>query len=157
MATETRDIPGQVEQAVTPVLARDGYELVLIEYVPRGAVLRLFIDREGGVTIDDCARVSQTVGDLLDAEGISDRIPGRYHLEVSSPGLDRPLVRPRDFQRFAGQDVTVTTREPLEGGRKNFKGKLAQAGDRDCQVVVDGQPYTIPYDIIARAKLVPEL
>jgi ribosome maturation factor RimP len=157
VATETRDIPTQVEQAVTPVLARDGYELVLIEYVPRSAILRLYIDREGGVTIDDCQKVSHTVGDLLDAEGISDRIPGRYHLEVSSPGLDRPLVKPRDFQRFAGQAVNVTTREPLEGGRKNFKGQLAQAGDRECQVVVDGTSYTIPYDVIARAKLVPEL
>ncbi len=157
VATEARDIPTQVEQAVTPVLAAAGYELVLIEYVPRGAVLRLYIDREGGVTVDDCAKVSQTVGDLLDAEGISDRIPGRYHLEVSSPGLDRPLVKPRAFQRFAGQEVTVTTREPLAGGRKNFKGQLAQAGERDCQVVVDGTPYVIPYDVIARAKLVPEL
>ena len=154
---EASNIPSQVEQAVAPVLARDGYELVLCEYVPRSAILRLFIDREGGVTIDDCSRVSQIVGDLLDAEGISDRIPGRYHLEVSSPGLDRPLVRPRDFQRFAGHEITVTTREPLEGGRKNFKGSLAQAGERDCQVVVDGHAYTIPYDVIARAKLVPEL
>lgn len=157
MAAETRDIPGQVEQAVTPVLARDGYELVLLEYVPRSAILRLYIDREGGVAIDDCQRVSQIVGDLLDAEGISDRIPGRYHLEVSSPGLDRPLVKPKDFQRFAGHEVTITTREPLLGGRKNFKGQLAQAGERECQVVVDGTSHTIPYDVIARAKLVPEL
>jgi ribosome maturation factor RimP len=151
------NIPGQVEQAVTPVLEREGFELVMVEYIPRGAVLRLFIDREGGVTIDDCVHVSQVLGDLLDAEGISERIPGRYHLEVSSPGLDRPLVKPRDFARFIGREVSLTTREPLEGGRRNFKGALAAALDRHVQLVIDGVTHDIPYDAIARAKLVPEL
>lgn len=150
------NIPVTVEQAVTPVLAGHGFELVLVEYIPRGAVLRLFIDRDGGVSIDDCARVSQIVGDLLDAEGISDRIPGRYHLEVSSPGLDRPLVKPRDYTRFVGQQVNVTTREPL-AGRRNFKGTLAAAADKQIQVVIDGVTHAISYDDIARAKLVPEL
>ena len=150
------DIAAVVEQAIVPVLAGHGYELVLVEYVPRQAILRLYIDREGGVSVDDCVRVSDIVGDLLDAEGISDRIPGRYHLEVSSPGLDRPLVKPKDFQRFAGRKAVITTREPL-GGRKNFKGDITDAGERDVKVVIDGVPYVIPYDIIARAKLVPEL
>ncbi len=154
--SEELDIQGRVEQAITPVLAREGYELVLCEYVPRQHILRLYIDQPNGVSIDDCSRVSRVVGDLLDAEGISDAIPGRYHLEVSSPGLDRPLVRPKDFQRFVGHAATITTSEPL-AGRKRFTGQLADAGETEVRIVVDGAPYVIPYEAIHRARLVPEL
>ncbi len=154
--SEELNIQVRVEQAVTHVLAREGFELVLCEFVPRQHILRLYIDHANGVSIDDCSRVSHVVGDLLDAEGISDAIPGRYHLEVSSPGLDRPLVRPKDFQRFAGHEATILTREPLSG-RKKFTGQLAEAGEREVRIVVDGAPYVIPYDAIHRAKLVPEL
>ncbi len=139
-----------------PVLERDGFELVLCEYVPRQKVLRLFIDTARGVTVDDCADVSRLVSDLLDAEGISDHIDGRFHLEVSSPGLDRPLCKPRDFQRFVGKRAQVTTSALIEG-RRNFAGELVAADDEQFVITVDGRRYAIAYARVDRAKLVPEL
>src|SRR5262245_33786016 len=112
------NIPAQIETAITPVLVAQGYELVLLEMQPRSKVLRLFIDKPGGVSLDDCTKVSRLVSDVLDGEGISERIPGTFNLEVSSPGLDRPLVRPADFQRFVGKKVNVTTKLPVDGRRK---------------------------------------
>lgn len=81
-------IEERVAQAVSPVLERDGYDLVLVEYLPAGHILRLYIDHEGGVSIDDCSKVSHTVGDILDGEGVTEAIDGSFNLEVSSPGLD---------------------------------------------------------------------
>jgi ribosome maturation factor RimP len=157
LVSGTQTLAQDVEQAVLPVLARDGYELVQVEYVPRQRVLRLFVDHVArSITVDDCARISHVVGDLLDAEGLSDKIPGRYHLEVSSPGLDRPLVKPRDFARFVGKRAQVTTHE-LTDGRRNFTGELAAADEQGFRIVVDGQPYSIAYAQVAKAKLVPEL
>ena len=138
------------------MLARDGYEVVLIEFVPRQRILRLYVDHTGGVSLDDCVRISHLVGDVLDGEGISERIPGPYHLEVSSPGLDRPLVRPRDFQRFVGRRVQVTTRD-LVTGRKRFQGVLAAADEHQIRIDMEGESFVIAYDVIVRAKLVPEL
>lgn len=171
----------KVEQAILPVLARDGYELVLLEYVARAKIIRLYIDREpgaaptivdeelasagtaafagsnpgSGVTLEDCQRVSRLVSDIMDGEGFSDGIEGRFTLEVSSPGLDRPLVKPKDFKRFAGRKVTLTTREMLDGRRK-FAGLLTQADDASVHLEVDGKPWVIAYDVIDRARLVPE-
>jgi ribosome maturation factor RimP len=145
-----------VEKAVGPVVQAEGYELVLVEYIPRSHVVRMYIDRPGGITIDDCTTVTHLVGDLLDAEGFSDRVEGKYTLEVSSPGLDRPLVRPCDFVRFVGQKARVTTREPLAEGRRRFSGKLLQADDRGIQIDVDGRAYAIAYEIIERARLIPD-
>ena len=153
---EELSIGTQVERAVSPVLERHGYEVVLIEFVARQHTLRLYIDRTDGVGVEDCARVSHLVGDVLDAEGISDRIPGRYHLEVSSPGLDRPLVKPKDFQRFVGRQVKITTTEPLLG-RKRFHGELTGADEQQAHVLVDGTPYSLGYELIHQARLVPEL
>ncbi len=168
MAAETVSIEERVASLVEPLLARDGYELVFVEYVPRGQILRLFIDRtegrtdgrtdghEGGVTLDDCTRVSRTVSDLLDVEGISDDINARYTLEVSSPGLDRPLVKPRDFARFVGHTVKLTTREPIAGRRK-FKGALVRADEAGIALEVDGRAQELGYGAIEQARLVPEL
>lgn len=154
-----------IERAILPVLARDGYELVLTEFSSRSKVLRLFIDKEAGaevtvdgssgVTLEDCQRVSRLVSDMMDAEGISDGIDGRFTLEVSSPGLDRPLVKPKDFQRFVGRQVKVDTREMIEGRRK-FSGALTAADDQAIKLDVDGKPWTLAYDVIERARLVPE-
>lgn len=150
------DIASIVEQTVAPILEQAGYELVLVEFVPRSRILRLFIDREGGVTLDHCTDVSHMVSDLLDAEGLSDRIDGKYFLEVSSPGLDRPLAKPKDFQRFVGRSAQIKTRQPVDG-RRQFKGELSRADEQGVQIRVDGRPYEIIYDIIERARLVPEL
>ncbi len=150
-----QELREQVEQAITPLLSRHGYEIVLIEIIARSHVLRLYVDREGGVSIDDCSTVSHMVGDLLDAEGFSDRISGSYELEVSSPGLDRPLVKPAHFQKVLGKQVRITTFEPISGRRK-FMGKLVAADDAAAQIEVDGQVYAIPHKGIASARLVPE-
>ncbi|MEZ0312439.1 MAG: ribosome maturation factor RimP [Myxococcota bacterium] len=154
-----------IERAILPVLARDGYELVLTEYSSKAKVLRLYIDKEAGaevnadapsgISLEDCQRVSRLVSDVMDAEGISDGIDGRFTLEVSSPGLDRPLVKPKDFQRFVGRQVQLSTREMLEGRRK-FSGALTAADEGAIKLDVDGKPWTIAYDVIERARLVPE-
>ncbi len=146
----------ELEQAIGPVLAAHGYELWLLEYVPRQHILRVYIDNEAGVTLDDCTRVSRLLSDLLDAEGLSDRIEGRYNLEVSSPGLDRPLVRPEHFLRYVGRQVQLHTTTPIEG-RKKLAGELAAANSGGIEVRVDGKPYALTYGLIDKARLVPEL
>ncbi len=140
-----------VRGIVDPVITGSGYELVDVEYVrgPGGMVLRLIIDKPGGVTINDCADVSHLVGDLLDVE---DPVPGSYNLEVSSPGINRPLKRPGDFERFAGQKVYVQTSEPIEG-RRRFKGILIGIDQGEISVEIDGEVWKIPFDHISRARL----
>lgn len=155
MSAETT-VQSNVERAVQPLLTAQGYELVLLEYIPRQKMLRLFIDREGGVSVDDCGKVSRLISDLLDGEGISDTIPGHFTLEVSSPGLDRPLVKPKDFQRFIGREAKVETREPIDG-RRRFAGELSAADEQGIQMTIDGRPYAIAYGSIERARLVPDL
>jgi ribosome maturation factor RimP len=115
-----------------------------------GMILRLFIDREGGVTLDDCARVSRQVSAELDAD---DPLPGRYTLEVSSPGLDRPLSKDRDFQRFSGQTVRIVTAAPLDGQR-HFKGRLNGLAEGSVHVVLeDGREIAIPREMMTSARL----
>ncbi|RYF02494.1 MAG: ribosome maturation factor RimP [Deltaproteobacteria bacterium] len=117
-----QSIARQVDEAARALLARDGYDLVLVEYVPQGHILRLYIDHADGITLEDCSRVSRLVGDVLDAESICDGpegISSQYTLEVSSPGLDRPLIRPEHYRRFVGETVHVTVDAPLEGRKGN--------------------------------------
>jgi len=152
-------IAAKIEAAVLPLLEQNGYELVLTEYVPRSRVLRLFIDRSGdenSVDLDDCTQVSRMVSDMLDGEGYSDLIDSRYTLEVSSPGLDRPLVKPMDFQRFVGRTAKVKTRVAKDGQR-NFNGELVSADEQGIRLEVEGEPRTISYGEIRSARLVPDL
>jgi len=124
----------RVWELAEPVVVTAGLELVDVQYRPEGgrAVLRLLIDRpSGGVTIDELARVSREVGHLLDAH---DAVPGRYHLECSSPGLNRPLIKPEHFRRAVGQRVSVRMRGPVQG-RRQFKGVLT--GVDGATAVVD--------------------
>jgi ribosome maturation factor RimP len=132
-----------------------GYELVGIEYQRGGrrGLLRIYIDAEAGVTVEDCERVSYQVSGVLDVE---DPIPDGYTLEVSSPGLDRPLFSPRDYERFRGAAVRVRTRMAVEG-RKNFSGTLE--GHRDGSLVLsdeDGERL-LPFEAIASTRLIPDL
>jgi ribosome maturation factor RimP len=143
-----------LEQAVESFLATHGYELVFAEFVERGGVLRLYIDREGGVTLDDCTKVSRLIGDMFDAEDIVKT--ERYTLEVSSPGLDRPLVKPSHYQRFVGRDIQVKTRKHQEGGRMKFKGELQKADETQISLSVDGKEFRFAYNEIDIAKLIPE-
>lgn len=148
-----------IDDAVRPVLAAEGYDLVLVEYIARSRILRLYVDQEVGVGIDDCKEISYLVSDILDAQGLSERIEGSFNLEVSSPGLDRPLVRPKDFCRFVGSEIRVSTREALDG-RRRFTGRLLEADSEPgggIRVDVDGKKHPILYEAIHRARLVPDL
>ena len=147
----------QIHSLIEPVLKVQGYELVLAEHVSGQGVLRLFIDKEGGVTLDDCATVSRLVGDLLDAEGLSDAIDGRYRLEVSSPGLDRPLVKPEHFQRFVGSRAKLTTKLPHDG-RRRFEGEILEADAMSIRLRGEDEAgeWSFPYEMIEKARLIPE-
>jgi ribosome maturation factor RimP len=127
-----------------------GYELVELEFPPH--LLRIYIDREGGVTVDDCEKVSRQVSGVLDVE---DPIPGHYTLEVSSPGLDRPLRKAADFVRFAGGQARIELSLPLEG-RRRFAGALKGCEGEEVLIEVDGTLHRLPLEGIAKARLVPE-
>jgi len=141
----------EVRQIAEPVLESQGFELVDLEYrhESQGWVLRIYLDREGGVSLDDCAGISHEVGAVLE---VKDLIPSSYTLEVSSPGLTRPLKKSEDFNRFRNQTVKIKLYEPLDG-RKNFKGTLlGLEGDR-VRVEVEQRIYELPLQRIAKANL----
>lgn len=142
-----------IEQLLETTLNGLGYELVDIEISQhnRKRLIRLFIDKAGGVNIDDCAYVSNHVSRLLAVEMDYDY----DRLEVSSPGLDRPLRKEADFLRFTGETVQLKTRVPLEGRRK-FVGRLAGLADGRIQMDVDGRMVAIDMDNLDKARLVPK-
>ena len=153
----------RVREIAERVAASHGLELVEVEYRGGGKsrMLRLFIDKPGGVTHDDCAFVSHEVGTILDVE---DAVPGgSYLLEVSSPGLDRKLLRAADYERFAGSRIRLMTREPIAGTR-HFEGTLHGLRDGRITVEVGGSrkqqtpPRTLEIELanVERANLVPE-
>jgi ribosome maturation factor RimP len=141
----------EISQVIEPILQSQGLELVDLEYQreSRGWVLRIYLDREGGVTLDDCTEVSHEVGALLE---VKDLIPNAYILEVSSPGLTRPLKKPEDFNKFRNQLVKIKLFEPLDG-RKNFKGTLLGLEEDKVRVEVDQQVFELPLTHIAKANL----
>ncbi len=145
----------KVVSLVQPVLESQGIELVDVDCVKGQSrwTVRIYIDKEGGITLDDCAMVSGEVGDLLDVHEIP---PGPYNLEVSSPGLDRPLVKDRDFMKYQGHTVKVRVAEKVEG-RKHFTGKLVEFVDNGVEknllVDVEGQLYSIPLSMVLEANL----
>lgn len=138
-----------------PTIERLGYELADLELKlgGRDGLVRIFIDKDGGIDIEDCEAVSRQVSAILDVE---DPLPGNYTLEVSSPGLDRTLTKPAHFQRFMGEDVRVKLRFPLDG-RRNFRGALKSANDEQIEVEVDGESHSLPLTTIESARLVPSL
>ena len=140
---------------LTPLIEGLGYELWELEYSPgRGnGFLRLYLDAAAGITLEDCERVSRAVSELLDAE---DPIPGQYTLEVSSPGLERPLRTAEQFGRFVGETVFVETVQAVEG-RRRFKGALTAAGTETVEVEVDGKRLTLPISGIRKAHLAPDV
>lgn len=155
-----QSIARKVDEATRELLARDGFDLVLVEYIAHGNILRLYIDHAEGVSLDHCSQVSRLLGDVLDAEGILEGpggIAGQYTLEVSSPGLDRPLVRPEHFQRFVGKTVQIVTQGPVQGLRRHkFTGELKSADHATVSVETDGDLVHLDYAQIERAKLVPQ-
>lgn len=161
MAAPKEDTCTYVKGIALPILESLGIELVDIEFgkVGRDAVLRLFIDKEGGIMLDDCANVSRELSMILDVE---DAISCNYTLEVSSPGLDRPLKKPSDFERFTGRLIKVRTYEPLQDDkgnkRKTFLGKLEGLFDGVIRMTLtEGQSASIPLERVAKANLEFEL
>ena len=149
MPRESVELRELIEPAVTAL----GFELVGVEFIHgKSGLLRVYIDHPEGISVDDCQAVSHQVSGVLDVE---DPIRGQYTLEVSSPGLDRPLFRERDFERFAGNQVDIRLLAPVNGRRK-FKGVLG--GLRDGQVVLqmDDEELVVALDEIDRARLVPD-
>ena len=141
-----------LEGILEPTLAGMGFELVDLQVSNRGRFLRIFMDRPGGITLDDCAAVSRHLSRVLEVEGIDyDR------LEVSSPGLDRPLRKAADFARFAGQKVDVRMRLADASGRRRYVGLLQGIEGATATVEVDGAPVALQLDGMDRARLVPEL
>jgi ribosome maturation factor RimP len=147
----TEKILSGIEEYAGPLLRDMGLELVEIQFRREGHgwVLRLFIDGEQGVTLDDCAAVSREISAWLDVEDLIDHA---YHLEVSSPGLERPLTKLDDFRRFAGRKTRIKLKEPKEGQRV-FNGTLEGVAGECITVLVDGKPVNIMFEEIARARL----
>ena len=143
----------ELAKLLEPAIARLGYELSDLELKVGGkhGVLRLFIDKAGGIELADCEKVSLAVSALLDVE---DPLPGHYDLEVSSPGLDRKLTKVEHFQRFTGEAVKVQMRFPIEG-RRRFRGTLVSSDEENIVVEVDGESHTLPVATIDTARLVP--
>jgi ribosome maturation factor RimP len=139
---------------VEPVAEAMGLELWGVEYFARGKItmLRVYIDREGGVGIGDCERFSRQLGSVLDVE---DPILGEYTLEVSSPGLDRPLYSLTQYSQYVGQVIDLKLRFPYEERRK-FKGELKAVESGDVVLVVDDHEYLFPFESIEKARVVPQ-
>jgi ribosome maturation factor RimP len=140
-----------LSEAIERTIAGLGCELVDAEYSNHGRHIRVFIDKDSGITVDDCARVSNQLTRVLAVEGADyDR------LEVSSPGLDRPLKQVKDFQRFEGEKAKVRLRLPVDG-RRNFVGILRDVGETGFRMEVEGNSVSIEYSSIEKARLVPTI
>ena len=139
-----------------PVVEAMGYELVGVEFDAGGGHgrLRVYIDHDDGVSVEDCAAISHQISGILDVE---EPIRQAYDLEISSPGLDRPLFKLADFDRFSGRQAKIKLVAGLNG-RRNFKGELQGVADPDrIRIEVDGEVYELSHADIARANLVGEV
>ena len=145
----------KLNRILSPVVEGLDYEFVGIEYKPGGtpAILRIFIDHEDGITVDDCAKVSRQVSAVMDVE---DPISGEYTLEVSSPGLDRPLFTAGQFQQFVGEKVKCKLRMAFNG-RRNFTGELLEADDKNITLSIDNESVELMIEEIEKANLVPAI
>ena len=154
----TDDLKDKIWQLTEPVAASEGMELIHVECVKMHSrwVFRLFLDKEGGVTLNDCTTVSNQLGDILDVHDLS---RGPYTLEVSSPGIDRPISRDQDFEKFRGARVKIRTRMKIDS-MKNFQGILEDYKEEDGRKVVcidvAGKIYRIPKNEIVKANLVDD-
>lgn len=144
----------KLRNMLEPSIEDLGYELVLIEIGNQGkqTILRLYIDAPGGIQIDDCETVSRHISAILDVE---DPVSSEYLLEVSSPGIDRPLVKPAHFKQFLGDEAKIVMHSHILGRRK-FTGQMVDANDEQVVVEVDGESYELPYKDIDSARLNPE-
>lgn len=170
MKEEKTDVVQSVRALADPMVEEQGFDLVDVQYrrERNGWILRLFIDKawqpgadasddslsdRDGITMDDCVLLSREIGALLE---ISDTIPTAYSLEVSSPGLDRPLIKPLDFERFAGSSIKVKLKVPLDG-KRTLKGRLLEYGEGEIKLELNGEPLPVRLDETERITLVPEI
>lgn len=147
----TANIKTLVEEMVMPYLEEQQFELVDVEYVKEGSswFLRVFVDKDGGIDIEDCGRVSEYLSQKLDE---NDPIPDAYFLEVSSPGAERPLKKEKDFVKAIGKHVYITTYEPVDGS-KEFEGTLEAFDGETITVMVNKKAHALPYSKVASARL----
>ncbi len=150
-----REIEEKVEKMIEPYLKDLEVELYAVEFITTsaGRVLRLYIDCNGGVDLDTCEKVSSVISPVLDIE---EPIPYSYHLEVSSPGVERVLKKKEHFKRYEGSRAVIRTREKIEW-RRNFEGKIKKAEENYFLLVCDGQEYKIPYENVQQARLKVEI
>lgn len=143
-----------LEPVLDPTISGLGYELLGIERqrLPRGLLLRLYIDGPDGITHHDCERVTLQVRDLLEAENL---VRGEYFLEVSSPGFDRPLFKLEHYRRFCGATVQLRLRMPVQD-RRRLQGVLTQVDDTMVAIVAGNERFCVPFNVIERARIVPE-
>lgn len=155
MARSRKEIEALVAEMAHEIAEDQGVEVVDVEYVKeRGEYfLRVFIDKPSGVGLQDCQAFSEVLSDRLDEV---DPIPGSYSLEISSPGLERPLKKRGDYQRFAGRKIRLRTFAPIDG-RKNWQGTLLGLEEEQVLLEVDGETVKLPLESVARARLLFEL
>jgi len=140
---------------IEPVVEGMGYEVVDIEYRPHptDGLLRIYIDGPNGIVLEDCSAVSLQISSVLDVE---DPIPGQFNLEISSPGMDRPLRKVADFERFTGSTVKIKLTVPTLEGQRNFTGKLKGIENEDVILEMDGETHYLALDSIDKARIVPQ-
>jgi ribosome maturation factor RimP len=142
----------KIEKVIEPALISENLELIAVELKREaaGLVLRIYLDsRSGRISLDEIAKATQAINPLLDEAGVIDQ---KYMLEVSSPGIERPLTKPDHFKQFVGSKVLIKTVKPIEN-RKQFKGTLKSADDKDFVVEIDGKEYVIAYENVSKARL----
>jgi ribosome maturation factor RimP len=154
--TQRHSLAARITEMAEQVAASMGMEVVLVEIKGSGnnSMVRTFIDRSGGISLDDCERFSKRFSVLLDVE---DWIPSSYTLEVSSPGIDRPLVKESDFQRYCGKEIKVRARAPVEG-QKRFKGRIVNVAEGRIEIeITPGRTVTLALMDIEKANLIGDL
>lgn len=155
MANSKSQLLEKIEELVTPVISENAMELVDLEFQHEHGqwILRFYIDKSGGITLDDCAIMSDRIGQVLD---VTDPIPQNYSLEVSSPGIYRPLRKLEDFKKYVGQPVDISLYAP-QNGRRNYKGTIDSVSSETVSILVDGQKHDLSFEGIAKAKLDPDI
>ncbi|MDG9922066.1 MULTISPECIES: ribosome maturation factor RimP [unclassified Pseudomonas] len=143
----------QLQAMLAPVIESLGYQCWGIEFISQGrhSLLRVYIDHASGILIEDCEAVSRQVSAVLDVE---DPISSEYTLEVSSPGMDRPLFTIEQFAKHVGEQVKIKLRSPFDG-RRNFQGLLRGVEEQDVVVLVDDHEFLLPIDLIDKANIIP--
>ena len=149
-----KQAPDHLVKLIEPIVEGLGYECVGIEYNPhpKHGLLRIYIDNEKGILVDDCSKVSHQISGVLDVE---DQIQGNYQLEISSPGADRPLFKISQFERFIGSTVRINLFKPIAERRK-ITGQIQKVAENMVQVQEGDLVFEIPFTAMSKARLVPE-